>query len=270
MKSKKFFNTTLGLFATPAAILSSVSFVNKPINESSIMNLAGYDYSKVVSDEFEVDQNNITPDENVYTTLKGFYYQCDVVNPKLFPMSCFDEYVYYGKLLNDGMVRNLSLIFTIENFYLSNQALQYSINSEHSNDMRGQYTTELLPFATGSYNFITADGKYTSYYSSAFSINFSTVINQNFDYMSYSLADFVMIKYDSSTNTYKTKLNLDNVPVPTIKDKEIAFYLNWYSVDGVNIWTTDYLNPFNPYGPKRHSYGEHKAINKYWFHIVVK
>lgn len=259
---KKFFLITASLFATPIGVI----LPNIP--STSLIN--GYDYSKVISNDFEVNEKDLTSNECASTKIVNFHYECDVVNPKLFPMSCWDEYVYYGKLLNQGMVRNLSLVFTIENFCLNKQTFQYSINCEHTNDIRGQYTIELLPFVTSSYSYPTADDWLISYYSSAFSINFSTIINQNFDYLNYSLADFVMIKYDSSTNTYMTKLNLDSAPVPTIKDKEIAFYLNWYSVDSINSWTTQRFNPFDPYVPTRISYGEHKIINDYLLHIKVK
>lgn len=259
---KKFFLTTTLLFVTP------VSVVLPNISSTSLTD--NYDYSKVISNNFEINYGNVTSNEKGATEFINFHYECDVVNPKIFPMSCFDEYVYYGKLLNEGMVRNLSLVFTIRNFYESEQIFQYSINCEHINDSRGQYTVELLPFTTSSYTYPTADEWLTSYYSSAFSINFSTIINQNFDYLNYSLADFVMIKYDSTTNTYMTKLNLDSAPVPTIKDREIAFYLNWYSVDSMDTLITQYPNCFDPYAPKRVSYGEHKIINDYLFHIIVK
>ncbi|MDE6477273.1 MAG: hypothetical protein K2L48_03725 [Mycoplasmoidaceae bacterium] len=216
---KKFFLITASLFATPiGVILSSIS-------STSLMN--SYDYSKIISNVFEINGTNLTPNESAITKFTNFHYECDVVNPKLFPMSCFDEYVYYGKLLNEGMVRNLSLVFTIMNYRDNEQqTFQYLINCEHTNDIRGQYTVEVLPFAVSSYTYPTEDDRLTLYSSSAFSINLSTIINQNFDYLNYSLADFVMIKYDSSTDTYMTKLNLDSAPVPTIKDKEIAFYLN--------------------------------------------
>lgn len=255
------------ILATSLMIIAPVGILSPTVPSTK---LNTYDYSKVSSNDFEVDKWNITPNEKASTEFINFHYECDVVNPKFFPMSCFDEYVYYGKLLNQGMVRNLSLVFTIKNFYESEQTFKYSINCENVNNSRGEYTVELLPFTTSSYSYPTADEWLTSYYSSAFSINFSTIINQNFDYLNYSLADFVMIKYDSATDTYMTKLNLDSAPVPTIKDKEIAFYLNWYSVDSINSWTTQYLNPFNPYGPKRASYGNHEIVNDYLFHIIVK
>ncbi len=240
-----------------------------------------------ISNETNIDSSEFKINYviNDYITIESFYYEIDSVNPQMLKFECLDEFKYYGELLNKGLVRNVSLCFTVLHYQLdgSTRLCHRDVYKAPISYLQNSFSIDFFsPFCIRSQrigHIQDVDGYLDSYkyLSDALSsFQFSLVLNNDQDAI-FNFSDYIKIEYDSISKTWLTQICLDSASVPSMDDPEIGIYAKSINLNTCSPYIISVIhNSKNPdYGIPEYDSTKVKIedvvkniqIKDYWVHM---
>ncbi len=199
------------------SLFSNLSFQNhyesedfKNTNGKSNFFVSTNGYESINTTNFTINKKSIC--EGVDSSSFSF----DVINPQTFKFETMDEWVYYGKLLNNGLVRdlffNINWNSDINNKY-TNQT--YSFLVDPTVDISTYNFSDCDKFENFSIiNHETKNGSSINGYITQNKISLYFKVN-GIQTSKFNFADYLQVMYDTKTKQIKTRINV-NSSIPSM------------------------------------------------------